>query len=409
MLKRKANGQTPGLVALCAVILISIAFCACAQAFAQEVQDEKAERQKVSQLMNQSRFTEALPLLEKLVAANPNEAELTFNLGFVRFATSKTMKGAEARKQARARARAEFVRAKKLGFSHPLLESILESLPEDGGNEDRFSENAQADDAMREAEAAFTQGKLDDAILAYQSALKFDPKLYAAALFIGDSYIKKEQPERSYEWFAKAVEINPDSETAYRYWATGLMDQGKMTEAREKLIEAFITEPYNRLARQGLIQWAQRNNASLAHPKIDIPTSVSSDSNQTTITLDPKMMGNKEDGTAAWIAYGMERALWHNKKFKERYPNEKSYRHSLAEEAAALHLVAQSAREQIKAKQVKQLDPSLDNLIKLDDAGLLEAYILLARADDGIAQDFPAYRKANRDKLRRYVEEYVIK
>ena len=47
-------------------------------------------------------------------------------------------------------------------------------------------------------------------------------------------------------------------------------------------------------------------------------------------------------------------------------------------------------------------------LKKLSDGGLLEAYILLGRADEGISQDHPAYLKENRDKLRRYVVEYVV-
>lgn len=47
-------------------------------------------------------------------------------------------------------------------------------------------------------------------------------------------------------------------------------------------------------------------------------------------------------------------------------------------------------------------------LKKLDDEGLLEAYILLARPDEGIAADHPAYLRQNRDKLRRYVTQYVV-
>ncbi len=44
----------------------------------------------------------------------------------------------------------------------------------------------------------------------------------------------------------------------------------------------------------------------------------------------------------------------------------------------------------------------------LSDVGLLEAYVLLARADRGLAQDYPQYLQNNRDKLRRYVVEYVL-
>ncbi len=71
-------------------------------------------------------------------------------------------------------------------------------------------------------------------------------------------------------------------------------------------------------------------------------------------------------------------------------------------------MVADAASKELKSGKVKVLDASLANLVKLNDAGLLEAYILLARPDDGIAHDYAAYRKTNRDKLRRYVVEYVI-
>ena len=49
----------------------------------------------------------------------------------------------------------------------------------------------------------------------------------------------------------------------------------------------------------------------------------------------------------------------------------------------------------------------LGRLVKLHDEGLVEAFVLLARPNQGIAQDYDAYRKANRDKLRRYMTEYV--
>jgi hypothetical protein len=59
-------------------------------------------------------------------------------------------------------------------------------------------------------------------------------------------------------------------------------------------------------------------------------------------------------------------------------------------------------------KKTKALNPSLVKLKRLDDEGLLEAYILLAKPDEGIAQDHPAYLKDNREKLRRYMMQYVI-
>src|SRR5829696_1017231 len=48
-------------------------------------------------------------------------------------------------------------------------------------------------------------------------------------------------------------------------------------------------------------------------------------------------------------------------------------------------------------------------LKKLDEDGLLEAYVLMALPDQGIAQDHPAFLKQHRDKLRRYAMECVVK
>lgn len=373
--------------------------------FAQASDSYETERARAHSLLNEGKFLEALPVFEKLSKERPTDAEVMFGLGFSMLAKANTDKDPEARKQGRIRARANLVRAKELGFEHPLLQSLLDAMRPDGEAAESFSSNKEADAAMREGEAAFVQGDIDKALAAYQRALQLDPQLYEAALFAGDMYNKKDQPEQAGEWFARAIKINPERETAYRYWGIGFMKQDKMTEARDKFIEAFITEPYNRLAINNLVGWAELNKATLNHPKIEIPTNVSSmEKGQTTITIDPK-------SSSSWTIYGLSRAAWttnNNERFTKAYPGEKAYRHSLREEAEALRLVAEAASKDLKSGKIKTLDPSLANLVKLNDAGLLEAYILLARPDDGIAHDYAAYRKTNRDKLRRYVIEYVI-
>jgi len=49
----------------------------------------------------------------------------------------------------------------------------------------------------------------------------------------------------------------------------------------------------------------------------------------------------------------------------------------------------------------------LARLIKLHDEQLIESYVLFAMADQGIAEDYAAYRKTNRDRLRTYLLNYV--
>jgi hypothetical protein len=46
--------------------------------------------------------------------------------------------------------------------------------------------------------------------------------------------------------------------------------------------------------------------------------------------------------------------------------------------------------------------------VKLNEDGFLEAYVLFARPDQGIARDYAPYRATNRDKLKQYWLNVVI-
>ncbi|HYE72485.1 MAG TPA: tetratricopeptide repeat protein, partial [Blastocatellia bacterium] len=327
--------------------------------------------------------------------------------GFALYASAVNLKDAAERKAVRVKARNVILKAKKLGFDDPLADTLIQAIPLDGSDVAKFSKNPDADKLMSEGEGAFTQGKMDEALKNYQKALEFDPKLYEAALFCGDVYVHKGDFAQAEVWYQKAIAIDPLRETGYRYSATPLMKQGKTDLARDRYIEAYISEPYNKLAVRGLTQWAEATRTQIAHPKIDIPTDVKFDEKgDAKINLDAgALLNGANDGSVAWIAYGASRADWRKEKFAKTFPNEKEYRHSLAEEADALRSVIAIATAD---KKVKTLSPSLAKLKKLNDEGLLEAYILLAQADEGIAKDFPDYLKQNRDKLRRYATEYIL-
>ncbi|HEU4768992.1 MAG TPA: tetratricopeptide repeat protein [Pyrinomonadaceae bacterium] len=272
------------------------------------------------------------------------------------------------------------------------------------------SSKRDADQALRDGKAAFSKGEMEKALEFYQRGLALDPKLYEAALYIGDVYHKTADQKKASEWFAKAAGINPDRETAYRYWGDSLMKQGRVTEAGEKFVEAYIAEPYSRLAREAFVAWAQKVNVNIAHPEVEIPTNVTPKSeSETTITLDPGMFkkDSKSGSGAAWLTYGLVRTTWVNGEFGKNYPEETKYRHSLKEEAAALRAAIRILGEK-KTRDPKKLDQSLQTIVRLDKDGLLEAFILLAIPDEGITQDFAGYRKTNVDILRRYVQTYVL-
>lgn len=220
-------------------------------------------KKRVEELVEKTNYVDALPLIEKIVKAEPNNAEMHFYLGFALIAKAGIEKDPATRKALRVRAREAFVRTKELGYTKPPVEALIGSLPPDGSDSGVFSSNMEANALMSEAEGFFGQGKLDEALENYQKALKLDPNIYEAALFSGDVFMQRGDFAQAETWYQKAIAINPNRETAYRYSATPLMKQRKTNEARDRYVEAFIVEPYNRFARGGLVQWAQATQTPL--------------------------------------------------------------------------------------------------------------------------------------------------
>ena len=380
--------------------------------------DYESERRRAAQLLDESKIQQALPIFEKLVQQRPNDPDAQFYLGFCLVAKATDTPDPAARKQQRVLAREHLLRAKQLGMADALLDQLLAQIPPDGSEPVKFSSIPAAEAAMNEGEAAYTRGELDKAFAAYVRALQSDPKLYVAALFAGDMQFKRghnstEPVQRKSlfdsagEWFHRAIAIDPDRETAHRYWGDCLLEYGRDDEARSEFIEAILAEPYNRLAYSGIGNWANKHQQAIGHPHIEPPNSQTTQGGNTTLNVDPRTL-NSTDGSNEWLVYDFTRMAWQKTEFLKNYPNEKNYRHSLKEEAAALRAVAEACAKDVKSGKVKTLDPSLETLVKLNDAGLLEAFVLFARPDQGIARDYVAYRAMNRDKLRRYWLEVAI-
>jgi tetratricopeptide (TPR) repeat protein len=389
------------------LVVLLLILCVLCPAFG--AQDD-AERARAFQLFEEAKYAEALPVFEKLAAKYPDDSAVIKRYGLLMMGQGAYLKDPAARKEARRRGREILIRAQELGAGDALVRSMIESVPPDGGDDTKFSSKKEAEDAMREGEAAFAKKDFGKALELYQLALMFDPELYEAALFTGDVYFARAEQKKAGEWFGRAAAINPDRETAYRYWGDALMKQGRVTEAGDKFIEAYLAEPYSRLTRAAFLNWGQRVNVNLNHPAVEIPTSVSSSQpGQVTINLDPNSL-KKEDKSgagAAWITYGLIRGGWGQAHFAKEYPQEKKYRHSLKEEADALRAALKIYQAQ-QAKSPQSTDPAFQTLAKLEKEGFLEAFILLALPNEGIAQDYPVYRHRNLDVLRRYVKQYVL-
>jgi tetratricopeptide (TPR) repeat protein len=377
--------------------------------FAQAGKDNayQAKRQQAEELFSQGKRLEALPLLEDLLQANPRDEEVQVALAASLIDHAATLTDQQAAARERLRARDLLERSGSTSTLAQNLLQLLREMPDSGAI--RFSDNPVAEQAMRAGEAAFSQRNFDEAIKNYLKALELDPKNYSAALFIGNAYDKKNDFAAAAKWYERATQLNPDIETAYRYYADMLAREDKMSLARTMLIHAAVAEPYNRIVWRELKAWAILNNTEINLVYVGVPVPKSDDRQAVNANG-----GRQKSGAAfdPWQAYHAVQAGWRQgSRFKERFPREAVYRHSLAEESEALTAVVKAAESFAGDKPVSELavnDQALLLLIKLHQAGLLEAYVLFSLGDDGIAKDYSAYRAEHRDKLEEYMNQFVV-
>jgi tetratricopeptide (TPR) repeat protein len=367
---------------------------------------------------DQYQYHLAMPRLEQLYTRLPKDAVLLYRLGVCLIMESIHPDG----KEMRARARGLLENAKKRGLESEMLEYYLEVIPEDGGESDCFSKREEIEKTLTEAEINFALRDFQNCIGLYAKTMEMDPTNYEAVLYIGDSYYADGQYIEAIEWFERATKVDPDKETAWRYWGDCLINLGKKDESRVKIIDALIAEPYNRLSWSGvynLIELIKRESkrSDFGHitpdiqrpqrlevsEKIVVAEKISDDSNDDNEKYPP-------DGTDAWSYYYDVVSEWRSGKFKEKYPDEEEYRHTLEEEMESLELVAAKVNEDIIKGRVKSddLNPGIKTLLELQASGLLEPYILFNLADNGIIKDYSSYRESNRDKLEQYLDRFEV-
>jgi len=389
---------------LCVLMLAVTGIVLSAQTAATKSDAEvQKEDQQAEALYQQQNFLGALPLFEDLHQQRPESNVFRERLAMTLLAKAGTEAQADAT-VTRERARKLLLDAKAAGDDSNLVQILLEKLsaPATASSDKPKSPGAEA---LAKAENAFSSGDLNGALVFYKQAAEADPTMYEAPLFAGDAEYKLKHYDEAGTWYAKAIGIDPNRETAYRYWGDTLMHKGDRKAAQSKFIDAVVAEPYSKAPWIGLKQWAEANHLQLASPPITLPKQPMPDAKgNVNVTIDSSTVGSPTSG--AWLIYSMSPSVWRSTEFKKHYPDETAYRHSLAEEAESLRSVISVVKEQKIPED--RLDSTLKSLIALDKDGMLECWILLNHADQGIAQDYAAYRATHRDLLHAYMDKYVV-
>jgi tetratricopeptide (TPR) repeat protein len=365
--------------------------------------DYSANRRKASELFEQGKRLEALPLLEELVKTDLKDSAMLVALAACLVEHAATLSDQEGGGKERLRARLLLDQAWDLGNHSTLamnLSQLLKQLPEDGAI--KFSANPQVDQAMRAGEAAFSRRDFAEAIKNYSRVLDLEPRNYSAALFIGNTFDKQNEFNKGSEWYERAIQLDPNIETAYRYYADMLAKKGDMAKARSMLIHAAVAEPYNRIVWRELHAWATLNHTSISEVFVGVPVE----------GIDKQGFGSPDTSSAIWQTYWKVKAHWQTGgEFKNRFPEEKEYRHSLLEESEALATVAENLEKLNSNPNFAELIRSIESLgllLKLHRSGLIEPYVLFSVADAEIARDYENFRTKNRSRLEEYLDKFVV-
>jgi tetratricopeptide (TPR) repeat protein len=388
-------------IVLALAFLLSTSLVA-AQMPASDNTDPQKEADTAQSLYTAQNFAGALPLYEDLHKREPQSNVYRERLAMCLIgAPAPTDADKAASVQ---RAHQLLLDARAAGDNSNLLQTVLEKLETPVASSPAGAPSPGRE-AFQRAEKAFSSGDLPAALKGYAEAFAADPKLYEAPLYAGDTEYKQGHYAEADKWYAQAAMVNPDRETAYRYWGDNLMKRGKTAEAENKFIDAIIAEPYTRTPRIGLKQWADVTHVVLAPPPITLPARAQPNAKgNMQINLDPSSTSSPTLG--AMMAYSMGSALWQTDKFAKAYPDEKQYRHSLAEEVDSIH----TALSVLKYKNLSpdKLDSTWRSLLALDKDGMIECWILIDHADQGIAQDYVVFRAQHRDLLHAYIAKYDV-
>jgi tetratricopeptide (TPR) repeat protein len=373
-----------------------------AQVPAKTSDELKAEAAQAQGLLDKQNYVAALPLYEDLHAQVPQNPYYTERLAAALLGQIGTQ-DAKGAATTRARAKQLLLQAQAGGDNSNLVQILLEQMSQ--GEQTGPGAPPAGQEWVDKGEAAFSKGDLPGALGFYKKALEVNPNNYGAALFAGDAEYKSGHAAEAGVWFARAIAINPDQETAYRYWGDTLEKNGEHKRAEEEFIAGIVAQPYQRAPRLGLKQWADKNHMTVLPPQVKLPprgTVTPKEGGGINFTMTPPAKDDPEAQLATTYAVGA--AIWQGGAFQRQFPQEKVYRHSLPEEAQTIRVMLGAAK---KLPQDK-LSASTKTLMALDAAGMLECWILLDHADQGIAQDYVAYRKEHRALMERYVAQWDV-
>ncbi len=257
------------------------------------------------------------------------------------------------------------------------------------------------------AEKAFAEGRLKDAVELYQKVTVADPSFGKAYLHMGDCFFRNNQYREAMECYRMATAKTPLDAAAHRFGADALLKMGNGADARQWLMNSLLADPEYPMIWGDLSTLAEREGKSLERHHDLVPVQF--------LVLDVDKQSD-DDGlleavppetTSAWREYLKQKRLWRLEQFRKRFPNEKFYRTTVQEELDCLRaLVTEWSR--VRDSNPSLRNDKLDFLRQLHLDEMLEAFVFLELYTEEYRAAFENWKRANEIAAHEYIERYLF-
>jgi tetratricopeptide (TPR) repeat protein len=251
------------------------------------------------------------------------------------------------------------------------------------------------------AEGLYGQERYDEAIEHYRKAIAIDPKFALAYVYLGDCYFSRKQYAEAAALYRQATQLDPLNGQAWRFLANALLDEGKVEEVEDLLCQSIGAAPNDLYVWFYLQSYLDSMGVTLE--PIDLRIHAYREAGEKTWTVDEQnepaeTAQNKEQpgATLIWSANAMahiEQARLH--------PEYSPFQLDFAAWQRTFEFAARSAKD----GELKTVDPGLNHLYALNQAGLLKPALLLLAYREDYRPELESWKKENPKGIRDFVHQ----
>lgn len=255
-------------------------------------------------------------------------------------------------------------------------------------------------EALTTAEPLFDRDQYDEARAIYEAALLSDPTSHVLLSHVGDCLLLSDQAEQALEYYDKSIKINPDDFHGYWYRASAQFALKRYEDARLSYSRALAMAPFH----QEILQTVKSRSELLNIQEVR----ENGFSAQATARAEGEVYRNYTVDKTYWWLYGLCKAVWlAEEDHRLRLTGRAAHNWSSTEELECLGVLL-ARYKSMRDSGGTQVEPQLDVLLKVLEAGLLGEFISYQFGSKITPHFTILLPTESQEQIAGYVSEFVL-